>query len=183
MELELVSQSFVTIAQIRFASEFVDKSSPSYIPPPGECGVSGGSAAFITCPYNDCETKLGEYPWMVLLGRKLTVRGEKQNDFYCGGSLLNNWYVLSAAHCHREDSVLQVDFVRVGEWKVVDTNNFDRNSCQYYNQKTKTQCRRDRSCGRFCSKDRADFDCQTVGGRTHCAEKHQVNIDEFWNNL
>ena len=91
--------------------------------------------------------------------------------------LLGRKHVLSAAHYHKEDRVLQFDFVRVGERKVVDTNNFDWNCCKYYNQKTKIQCRRDRSCGRFCTKDRADFDCQTVGGRTRCAEKHQVNID------
>jgi len=163
-------------ASVAFKFESVDKSSPSYVPAPGECGVGVGSPAFIICK-DDCDTKLGEYPWMVLLGRELEVRGQREKDFFCGGSLLNNWYVLSAAHCHQPGTINQVDFVRVGEWKVVDTDNFDRRSCKYYNEKTKTQCRNDRSCGRFCTRENGELDCQTVGGQTRCAEQHQdVNV-------
>ena len=44
-------------------------------------------------------------------------------------------YVLTAAHCNR------VDFVRLGEWKVVDTNNFNRQECLYYDERTEKQCK------------------------------------------
>ena len=57
----------------------------------GECGLKatlehivGGSIA-----------KLGEYPYMALLG--YNVDGDTL--YACGGSLLNKKYVLTAAHC------------------------------------------------------------------------------------
>lgn len=37
------------------------------------------------------ETKVNQYPWMALL--------TYGNRFYCGGSLINDRYVLTAAHC------------------------------------------------------------------------------------
>jgi secreted trypsin-like serine protease len=41
------------------------------------------------------DTKMGEFPYMALLGF------ETQGDvFYtCGGSVINKWYILTAAHC------------------------------------------------------------------------------------
>ena len=161
--------TLVALAQKRIG--FVNKGSPSYVPSAGDCGVSLSNST-INCN-SDCETKLGEYPWMVLLGRESVVRGKKLNRFYCGGSLLNNWFVLTASHCL--EGMSQGNFVRVGEWKVVDTDNFDKTSCKYYNEKTKMQSINDRTCGkRKCSKENGDLDCQIIDGQRKCAEKHQV---------
>ena len=57
------------------------------------------------------DTKIGEFPFMALLGS-----GQEGNiTWKCGGSVINKWFVLSAANCGPT-----VDVVRLGEWKVVD---------------------------------------------------------------
>lgn len=40
------------------------------------------------------ETNLNEFPWMALLRYD-----SPSNEFKCGGSLITNFYVLTAAHC------------------------------------------------------------------------------------
>ncbi|XP_035785996.1 serine protease grass-like [Anopheles albimanus] len=56
-------------------------------------------------------TRVFEYPWMALL--RYMRNGELVDG--CGGSLINNRYVLTAAHCVRTSSNLKLTKVRLGE--------------------------------------------------------------------
>ena len=67
------------------------KPDPSF----GECGkrnivynIGGGRKA-----------KIGEYPWMALLGYDSPNVDGNEIFYVCGGSLINKKYVLTAAHC------------------------------------------------------------------------------------
>ncbi|XP_050691243.1 phenoloxidase-activating factor 1-like isoform X2 [Eriocheir sinensis] len=56
------------------------------------------------------ETAIGTYPWMAALGFKNSIT--KKPNFLCGGSVINERYILTAAHCFR----YELEVVRLGEW-------------------------------------------------------------------
>ena len=67
------------------------------------------------------DAKLGELPYNALLGFTLSPPGGKANSTYylCGGSVLNKWYVLTAAHCLFEGgSLVKPSEISLGENEV-----------------------------------------------------------------
>lgn len=79
------------------------------LPEPGTCGnvisnrIYGGNA-----------TKIDEYPWMALIEYK---KNGNSNGHHCGASLINERYVLTAAHCISAIPETWTPVrVRLGEW-------------------------------------------------------------------
>ena len=68
----------------------------------GECGkrsvLEEEISAFLA---GGVATELGAFPYMAILGYDTFVnkKNETKKNYNCGGSLINRWYVLTAAHC------------------------------------------------------------------------------------
>lgn len=77
------------------------------VPGTGECGIHTSDKIF-----GGTAIAIDEHPWMVLL----EYNDNGKNIFGCGGALINNRYVLTAAHCVKTTPKLKS--VRLGEWNI-----------------------------------------------------------------
>ncbi|XP_018579323.1 venom protease-like [Anoplophora glabripennis] len=75
---------------------------------PEDCGTSRYSQ-FQSRIIQGNQARLGEFPWMARLG--LVHKKLKRPMFFCGGSLISRYYVISAAHCNG----IPIHVVRLGE--------------------------------------------------------------------
>jgi len=95
-------------AQVTREQEIIysNRSSGTWVPTkPGECA----SRLFLNDIIGGEDAKLGEFPYMALLGYRL----ERNIYYLCGGSVLNSKYVLTAAHCHSDEQPIKE--ILVGE--------------------------------------------------------------------
>ena len=78
------------------------------------CGVSRLSNINANFIIGGKASKLQEFPFAAMIG---VIKANGQVKFYCGGSLINRRYVLSAAHCFGKTDV-KATRVRLGEYDV-----------------------------------------------------------------
>jgi len=57
-----------------------------------------GKRTIITNIVGGTNAKRGDYPWMVLLGTP-SEGFDNKIRYGCGGTIINKWYILTAAHC------------------------------------------------------------------------------------
>lgn len=84
---------------------------PTAPPPSSRCGRS----PFATRIVGGTESRQGAWPWAAVLGRPLS--GGRFN-VVCGGSLIDERHVLTAAHCFPGGSNSGITHVRLGEHNV-----------------------------------------------------------------
>ncbi|XP_021946176.1 spaetzle-processing enzyme [Folsomia candida] len=79
-----------------------------------ECGLSAIDTSLRIVGGKNAEH--GAYPWMARIGYQSLDTGDI--EFYCGGTVISNKYILTAAHCSEEvdKTELKVAVIRLGEY-------------------------------------------------------------------
>merc|ERR1712013_164518 len=102
------------------------RKSPSWLPEQGDCGLNPNGT--VSRVIGGVDTTPGMFPFTALLGYPVRQRkwNQRKRDweildttlFKCGGTLINQWYVLTAGHCQGSSKQSQISLVRLGEWEV-----------------------------------------------------------------
>ncbi|KAH8348085.1 hypothetical protein KR084_003876 [Drosophila pseudotakahashii] len=120
MTCRVMMSGFTVIAVIVCLWLQVPGTSPQFLEE--KCGIGMGSDKMSMRITGGKPTGLGVYPWMAFL--------HTPTNFKCAGSLINHWFVLTAAHCF-QDGIKYI--VRLGE----------------YNRDTNEDCENGRCTGAF----------------------------------
>ncbi len=106
-------------------------SAPDFLPEvPNECTFFSMETHFVVAKGENA--KLYEFPYAVMIGYDTP----NKVTYACGGSLINQWYVLSAAHCFAPRFPDAIE-VRVGELNVKEDPDCKDNDCAPKVQKVK----------------------------------------------
>ena len=80
------------------------------------CGGSSREARVVCPPNQNCTATVGSIPWQVAL----TTRGSSRP--WCGGTLISDTYVLTAAHCVHRKNIRDIQLGMVSHKMSIITN-------------------------------------------------------------
>lgn len=90
-------------------------------PSTGQCGINGLADRII----DGIPAPLRAWPWMVVLRGNTGSR----SSWFCGGTLISDRYVLTAAHCFKEQLGVNLEFARIGEHNLLTSVDCEFGQC------------------------------------------------------
>lgn len=121
-----------TYVQANFVSDLESKNFPGYISSSNDPqGQAGGIKGSMSCGVGRSsrivgrtEAKPAEFPWQVGFRRRTAY---SMTNLFCGGTLIDKEWVVSAAHCFQKSTDIRQLRVVLGEF---DVNNEDGNEVE-----------------------------------------------------
>ncbi|XP_066931149.1 chymotrypsinogen 2-like [Clytia hemisphaerica] len=99
---------FVTLLFVEATGRSISSDDDNLKAPPAICGLRGNGQSKIV---GGSESKPGYWPWQV----QVDNTGRDNKRYWCGGTLLNEDWIMSAAHCFERDPTPKNYSVYLGE--------------------------------------------------------------------